>query len=203
MSTNGLPAKQGLYDPQFEHDACGVGFVCHMKGKKSHQIVADALTILENLDHRGACCEENTGDGAGILIQTPHTFLKKAAAQIGLTLPEAGHYGVANLYCSPDPKARAEAQALFEKICLDEGCPVLGWRDMPTDNSTLGKSAKASEPFMRQVYVQRSAQLKDIPAFEPDPHAENRCLLVRAKPFLPHAGLQRHAHAGPGRQLLQ
>jgi glutamate synthase (ferredoxin) len=77
MTNNGLPPKQGLYDPQFEHDACGVGFVCHMKGKKSHSIVANALQILENLDHRGACVEENTGDGAGILLQVPHTFLVK------------------------------------------------------------------------------------------------------------------------------
>jgi glutamate synthase (ferredoxin) len=77
MRNHGLPPKQGLYDPQFEHDACGVGFVCHMKGKKSHKIVANALQILENLDHRGACVEENTGDGAGILIQTPHKFLVK------------------------------------------------------------------------------------------------------------------------------
>ncbi len=166
MTNTGLPAKQGLYDPSNEHDACGVGFVCHMKGKKSHAIVSNALTILENLDHRGACVEENTGDGAGILIQIPDAFLKKAAKAIGLDLPDQGKYGVANLFCSPDQAARTQAQAIFEKIAAGEGCPVLGWRDIPTDNATLGKSAKASEPFMRQVFIARGPALADEVAFE-------------------------------------
>jgi glutamate synthase (ferredoxin) len=166
MTNYGLPPKQGLYDPSNEHDACGVGFVCHMKGKKSHEIVANALTILENLDHRGACVEENTGDGAGILIQIPDAFLKKAAAEVGINLPEQGKYGVANLFCSPDRAARDEAKGIFEKIASGEGCPVLGWRDIPTDNSTLGKSAKASEPFMRQVFIARGPALADEVAFE-------------------------------------
>jgi glutamate synthase (ferredoxin) len=149
MTNPGLPAKQGLYDPQFEHDACGVGFVCHMKGKKSHKIIADALTILVNLDHRGACgCETNTGDGAGILMQVPHGFLKKVAAAEKITLPEAGQYGVAMCYTSPDAKARAASAAVFEKIAAEEGQKVLGWRDIPVDNSMIGKTAKASEPFM-------------------------------------------------------
>jgi glutamate synthase (ferredoxin) len=100
MNSNKLPPKQGLYDPQFEHDACGVGFIVHMKGKKSHEIVEQALTILLNLDHRGACgCETNTGDGAGILMQVPHKFLKKVAAAQSITLPEAGEYGVGMIYC--------------------------------------------------------------------------------------------------------
>ena len=166
MTNTGLPAKQGLYDPSNEHDACGVGFVCHMKGKKSHEIVSNALTILENLDHRGACVEENTGDGAGILIQIPDAFLRKAAKAIGLDLPDQGQYGVANLFCSPDQAARTQAQAVFEKIAAGEGCPVLGWRDIPTDNATLGKSAKASEPFMRQVFIARGPALADEVAFE-------------------------------------
>src|ERR1700740_375264 len=89
INGNGLPPKQGLYDPQFEHDACGVGFVVNMKGKKSHEIIDQAITILINLDHRGACgCETNTGDGSGILIQIPHKFLSKVAAKEGITLPE-------------------------------------------------------------------------------------------------------------------
>jgi len=166
MTNTGLPAKQGLYDPSNEHDACGVGFVCHMKGKKSHEIVSNALTILENLDHRGACVEENTGDGAGILIQIPDAFLKKAAKASGIELPDQGKYGVANLFCSPDQAARTQAQAVFEKIAAGEGCPVLGWRDIPTDNATLGKSAKASEPFMRQVFIARGPALADEVAFE-------------------------------------
>ncbi len=166
MNHTGLPVKQGLYDPANEHDACGVGFVVHMKGIKSHDIVTNALTILENLDHRGACCEANTGDGAGILIQMPHLFLTKAAAAIGLKLPAPGQYGVANLFMSPDPAARAKAKEIFERVCREESCPVLAWRDMPTDNSSLGKSAKASEPFMSQVYIQRDPKLADDNAFE-------------------------------------
>ncbi|HEY9707888.1 MAG TPA: hypothetical protein V6D48_06755, partial [Oculatellaceae cyanobacterium] len=107
MNKNELPPKQGLYDPQFEHDACGVGFIVHMKGKKSHDIVEQALTILLNLDHRGACgSETNTGDGAGILMQVPHKFLKKVAQEAKITLPEAGQYGVGMIYSSPDPATR-------------------------------------------------------------------------------------------------
>src|ERR1043165_309805 len=99
----GLPPKQGLYDPQFEHDACGVGFVVNVKGKKSHEIIKQALTILLNLDHRGACgCEVNTGDGAGILMQMPHAFLKKVTAASGIQLPDEGQYGAGIVYLPPD-----------------------------------------------------------------------------------------------------
>lgn len=166
MNQQGPPEKQGLYDPRFEHDACGVGFVVHMKGKKSHDIVKNALTILENLDHRGACCEVNTGDGAGILMQIPHRFLKKAAAAAGFELPEAGFFGVASLFTSPDAAARAQSQEIFEQVAREEGCPVIGWRDTPTDGSNLGKSAKASQPFMRQAFLLRGENLKDEAAFE-------------------------------------
>ena len=110
MTNQGFPEKQGLYDPQFEHDACGVGFVCQMKGKRSHEIVEQALTILVNLDHRGACgCEVNTGDGAGILIQVPHKFLRKVAEVEGIALPEAGQYGVGMFFSSPEAAERAGA----------------------------------------------------------------------------------------------
>src|SRR6476469_5840804 len=103
MNSNGLPQKQGLYDPQFEHDACGVGFIVHMKGNTSHEIVAQALTMLVNLDHRGACgAETNSGDGAGILMQVPHKFLQKVATAANITLPEVGQYGVGMIYTSPD-----------------------------------------------------------------------------------------------------
>jgi glutamate synthase (ferredoxin) len=167
MKNQGLPEKQGLYDPQFEHDACGVGFVCQMKGKRSHEIVEQALTILVNLDHRGACgCEANTGDGAGILLQVPHGFLKKVAAAQNVTLPEPGQYGVAMAFSSPDPEVRNASAARFEKIVAEEGQTVLGWRDLPTDNSSLGNTAKASEPFMRQAFVGRGANCADEQAFE-------------------------------------
>jgi glutamate synthase (ferredoxin) len=167
MNNNGLPAAQGLYNPQFEHDACGVGFIVHMKGQKSHEIVEQALTILVNLDHRGACgCETNTGDGAGILMQVPHKFLKKVAAAENITLPEAGQYGVGMVYTSPDAKARAQGQQVFEQIAAEEGLKVLGWRDVPTNNSPIGNTAKSSEPFMRQVFIARSPSLADDLSFD-------------------------------------
>ncbi|WP_199306963.1 glutamate synthase large subunit [Alkalinema sp. FACHB-956] len=159
--------KQGLYDPQFEHDACGVGFVVHMKGQRSHDIVQQALTILVNLEHRGACgAEINTGDGAGILTQIPHTFLHKVASATQIALPDPGQYGVGMIYGSPDPVQRAAGRQAFEQIVQEEGQTVLGWRDVPTDNSALGDTAKASEPFMQQVFIQRAADLADELAFE-------------------------------------
>ncbi len=164
---NPYPRKQGLYDPSNEHDACGVGFVVNMKGKKSHQIVQQALTILVNLDHRGACgCEANTGDGAGILMQVPDKFLRKVAAQEHLTLPEAGSYGVGMIYGSKDPAIRDRGREIFARIAAEEGQQVIGWRDVPTDNSSLGNTAKASEPFVQQVFLQRGAELTDEAAFD-------------------------------------
>jgi len=166
MHSNNLPPKQGLYDPQFEHDACGVGFIVQMKGQKSHEIVEQALTILLNLDHRGACgCETNTGDGAGILMGVPHKFLTKVAAAEGVTLPEVGQYGVGMIYSSPDAAIRARSREVFEQIVTAEGLKVLGWRNVPTDHSSLGNTAKSSEPFMEQVFIQRLAGMDEV-AFE-------------------------------------
>ena len=162
-----LHPSQGLYDPNNEHDACGVGFVVNMKGKKSHEIVQQALTILVNLDHRGACgCEANTGDGAGILMQVPHKFLQKAAMQLNISLPDAGQYGVGMIYSSQDPTIREKSRQIFEKIAAEEGQPVLGWRDVPTDNSPLGDTAKASEPFVQQAFLQRDSKLADEAGFD-------------------------------------
>ncbi|MBF2049540.1 MAG: glutamate synthase large subunit [Elainella sp. C42_A2020_010] len=167
MNINALPPKQGLYDPQFEHDACGVGFIVHMKGQKSHSIVEQALTILANLEHRGACgAEANTGDGAGILMQVPHPFLQKVAAAEGMTLPAPGQYGVGMIYASRDPHQRQQSRQQFEQIVAAEGQQVIGWRNVPTDNSSLGNTAKASEPFMEQVFIQRNPNLTDDLAFE-------------------------------------
>src|SRR5208282_2671923 len=161
------PPKQGLYDPQFEHEACGVGFVVHIKGRKAHAIVQQALQALRNLDHRGACgCEVNTGDGAGILIQTPHVFLKEVVAKEKISLPGAGEYGVGMVYTPHDPAQRTECEKIFAGIVAEEGQRVIGWRTIPTDNSTLGATAKASEPFMRQVFIARNAKLADDMAFE-------------------------------------
>ncbi|MEO0377626.1 MAG: glutamate synthase central domain-containing protein, partial [Cyanobacteria bacterium P01_A01_bin.17] len=167
MNSYSRPSQQGLYDPQFEHDACGLGFVVHQKGQKSHEIIEQALTILVNLDHRGACgCETNTGDGAGLLMQLPHKFFLKEAARLNIDLPEPGQYGVGMIYASPDAQEREASRRAFEKVVAQEGQKVLGWRDVPTDHSSLGNTAKASEPFMEQVFIQRSADIADDMAFE-------------------------------------
>jgi glutamate synthase domain-containing protein 2/glutamate synthase domain-containing protein 1/glutamate synthase domain-containing protein 3 len=164
---NGLPPRQGLYDPQFEHDACGVGFVVNIKGRKSHQIIQQALQVLLNLDHRGACgCETNTGDGAGILIQPPHDFLCLAAREARVSLPAPGEYAVGMVFLPPDAAQRAECEKIFDTIIKEEGQRVLGWRTVPTNNAILGQTAKAAEPVMRQVFVGRAGALADDMAFE-------------------------------------
>src|SRR5512140_2360913 len=141
---NGPPAKQGLYDPQNEHDACGVGFVVNVKGRKCHSIVEDALTILLNLRHRGACgCENNTGDGAGILVQTPHAFLQQACDEAKINLPDQKHDGCGLVFLPPDRDQRLQCEAAFEAIVREEGQPFLGWRNVPTNNGGLGETAKA------------------------------------------------------------
>ncbi len=163
----GLPPKQGLYDPQFEHDACGVGFVANIKGVKSHEIVRQALTILVNLRHRGASgCEANTGDGAGILFQVPHKFLAGKCLQLGITLPEPGAYGVGMVFLPPDPAARALAEKAFEEVVLAEGQVFLGWRTVPTRNQTLGATARSVEPCVRQIFIGRNPAITDEMAFE-------------------------------------
>lgn len=164
---HGPPRKQGLYDPAFEHDACGVGFIVNVRGEKSHGIVSDALTILRNLDHRGACgSEPNTGDGAGILLQIPDKFLRRVCGETGIALPPAGRYGVGMVFTSPDSQEAAAAQKLFEKIVVEQGQTILGWRDLPIDNSSLGATALASEPRMRQVFIGCAENLTDSLAFE-------------------------------------
>jgi glutamate synthase (NADPH/NADH) large chain len=165
--TLGPPPKQGLYDPAFEHDACGVGFVVDIQGRKSHQILQQAIQVLRNLDHRGAAGSEvNTGDGAGVLIQTPHAFFKEAARKARITLPEPGHYGTGLVFLPRDRVRRRRVEERFERIVKSEGQALLGWRTVPTDNSSLGDTAKASEPFMRQIFIGRSAGLADDLAFE-------------------------------------
>ena len=159
--------RQGLYDPAFEHDSCGVGFVVDVKGKKSHKIVDQALTVLLNLRHRGACgCEANTGDGAGILIQIPHTFLKEVCAKEKIQLPSPKEYGVGMIYLSPNAEERKNCEKLFEQIIKEESQHFLGWRTVPTDDSSLGDTAKSSEPVVRQVFIGRGPKLQDDLAFE-------------------------------------
>jgi glutamate synthase (NADPH/NADH) large chain len=166
-ASNSRPAKQGLYDPWFEHDACGVGFVVDMKGRATHQILRQAIQVLENLDHRGAAgSEPNTGDGAGVLLQIPHTFLVDAAKKARISLPAAGQYGTGLVFMPKNATQRRKLEAKFAQIVQSEGQAFLGWRTVPTDNSSLGETAKASEPFVRQVFIGRNAALKDDLAFE-------------------------------------
>jgi glutamate synthase (ferredoxin) len=162
-----MKPAQGLYDPQYEHDACGVGFVVDIKGRKSNSIINNALTVLRNLHHRGACgCEKNTGDGAGILIQMPHAFLAEACKREHIELPGQGEYGVGMVYLPRDPTERYKCEKLFEEIVDTEGQRMLGWRTVPTSNSLLGNWARSNEPLVRQVFIGRNPKLTDDMAFE-------------------------------------
>jgi len=162
-----LPLQQGLYDPRQERDACGVGFVAHIKGKQSHDMVRQGLQILENLTHRGAVgADPLAGDGAGILIQIPDRFLREEMGWGNIQLPAAGDYGVGMLFLPRDAAARAACeQAIADKIAA-EGQTLLGWRDVPVDSSGLGESVKKVEPLVRQVFIARGANCADQDAFE-------------------------------------
>jgi glutamate synthase (NADPH/NADH) large chain len=156
MTAKVWPSRQGLYDPWHEHESCGVGFVADLKGRKSHDVVRQGLEILLNLEHRGACgCEDNTGDGAGILLQTPHGFFQEECERLRIRLPGPGDYAVGCLFLPSAPVDRARCEQLFEQIVREEGQEVLGWRDVPTNNSSIGITAKAAEPVIRQVFVKR------------------------------------------------
>jgi glutamate synthase (NADPH) large chain len=152
LSSDAFP----LYDPAFEHDACGIGAVVDIKGRKSHDILQQALTMLENLNHRGAAgAEPNTGDGAGILFQLPHHFFEKVCPESGIVLPSAGDYGVAMVYLPQEENARRCYEEMLEAIVREEGQQPLGWRTVPTNNASLGATALAGEPFIRQLFIGR------------------------------------------------
>lgn len=192
MNLNGLPSKQGLYDPQFEHDACGIGFVASIKGVKSNDIMRQALTALVNLDHRGGQgAEPNSGDGAGILMQIPHTFMKQECAAMGIRLPEAGAYGVGMLFLPKDPERRLACERVLERIVAEEGQTLLGWRTVPTDNALLGDGAKAVEPLIRQIFIEADLKTKNQLA-DGDEQAVERKLYVirkRAENAIRHSGM--------------
>ena len=188
MTLSGLPPKQGLYDPRFEHDACGVGFVVHIKGEKSHEIVEQALTVLQNLDHRGACgCEENTGDGAGILMQIPHAFLKDACAGLGFQLPDPGEYGVGMIFLPDHRDQRRRFEKNYRRNHRRGGAEAVsvGARCRPTI-CIWARRAKASEPFVRQVFIGRERRrVNDDLAFERKLYVIRR----RAENAIRYAGL--------------
>src|SRR5580692_2599673 len=163
MSASGF----GLFDPALEKASCGVGFIADIKGRKSHKIVEDALTILVNLEHRGAVgADPRAGDGAGILVQTPHKFFAKKAAELGFALPAPGHYAVGALFLPHDTAWREEIMDTYAAIAAQEGMTILGWRDVPTDNSTLGETVKPTEPFHKQVFLGRNPKVTSEDEFE-------------------------------------
>ena len=165
----GLPDRQGLYDPRNEHDACGVGFVAHMKGVKSHQIVADGLAMLENLTHRGAVgADPLMGDGAGICVQIPDRFFREEMAKAGVTLPEPGHYAAGFLFMPRDAALRAHLKNIIRETVEAEGQVLLGFREVPVDNSSLSKAPDiaATEPYHEQVFIGRGEGVADDEEFE-------------------------------------
>lgn len=167
MRHDHFPRKQGLYDPRFEHDSCGVGFVCNVKGTRSYDIIDQGIQVLEHMSHRGAVgSDPRTGDGAGILIQIPHKFYAKAVSEDGIALPEAGSYGTGIIFFPTDDDERRWCMDLFEKYIAAEGQKLLGWRHVPVNSSVIGKGAQETEPNIKQVFIERSADLKEQMAFE-------------------------------------
>jgi len=161
-----LPPQQGLYDPRFEHDACGVGFIANIKGLKSHDTVKRGLQILLNLDHRGAVgADPLVGDGAGIMIQIPDELFRDWAANAGVTLPAPGHYAVAMCFLPRDESAREIAVGQFERFLKIEGQVLLGWRDVPTDPSMLGETVLESMPVIKQAVIGWGPNIRDEAAF--------------------------------------
>ena len=152
--------NKGLYVPQMEKDSCGIGLIANLEGKKTHQLVEDAIHILTNMEHRGACgCEPNTGDGAGILVQTPHDFFVKKCREIGFQLPEFGKYGVGTVHFPSDRVLRKQCRFLFNDYIDELGFEVLGYRKVPSDNESLGETAISVEPRMEQVFVKPKSDL--------------------------------------------
>jgi len=164
--TNGLPPAQGLYDPAHEHDACGIGFVASISGQKSHEIIKKGVQVLLNLAHRGACgCDPETGDGAGVLIQIPHKFFARECEKLGFRLPKPGTYGVGMTFLPVEKHQRLTCEGILERIIKEERLSLLGWRDTPVYASAIGRVARASQPYIQQIFVGCAPGL-DEDAFE-------------------------------------
>ena len=167
MSTPGLPPAQGLYDPANEHDACGVGFIANIQGRKSHELIEQGLLILKNLTHRGAVgYDPKLSDGAGILIQLPDRFFREELAKQGVRLPPLGQYGVGMVFLPREPASRLACEYEIERAIKDEGQVLLGWRDVPVDNSDLAEPARKIEPVIRQVFIGRGPTVTVTDALE-------------------------------------
>jgi glutamate synthase domain-containing protein 2/glutamate synthase domain-containing protein 1/glutamate synthase domain-containing protein 3 len=168
MHLPGAPQRQGLYDPAFEHDACGVGFVANIRGQKSHDVVEKGIAVLLNLEHRGACgCDPESGDGAGLLVQIPDAFLRRECASGGIELPPPGRYAVGMVFLAQDPAAAARQAAIFERTVEREGLRLLGWREVPHHPDAIGRLARAGLPRIRQIFIgARGREAEDADAFE-------------------------------------
>src|SRR5579863_7719370 len=161
-SKDGLPPAQGLYHPAHEHDACGIGFVASISGRKSHEIIEQGIQVLLNLAHRGACgCDPETGDGAGVLIQIPHKFFARECEKLGLRLPKPGNYGVGMTFLPVEKHPRLQCEGILERIVCEEGLSLIGWRDTPTYASAIGRVARASQPYIQQIFVRCPASMDE------------------------------------------
>jgi glutamate synthase (ferredoxin) len=178
--------EQGLYDPWYEHESCGVGFVANIKGERSHLLVRQALDVLANIEHRGAVgCDPDSGDGAGILLQIPHEFFRDECAEDFSAIPEPGQYAVGMLYLPRVRQERSRCERLAEQVIADHGMSFLGWRTVPTDNSRLGEGSRYLEPVIRQIFVGRPKELADELAFERRLYVCRRHLANRVKAMGP------------------
>src|SRR4051794_31913493 len=167
LLADGARAPSGLYDPSREHDACGIGLLANIANAKSHAIISDGLSILKNLEHRGAVgADPKAGDGSGILLQIPHDFFAAEAKRLGFSLPAPQHYAVAFLFMPRQPIYRQDIERIWWETTREEGLKVLGWRDVPVDNSVLGYSVRDSEPFHRQLFIGRGPTIRDEAHFE-------------------------------------
>ncbi|MCB1483742.1 MAG: glutamate synthase subunit alpha, partial [Hyphomicrobiaceae bacterium] len=167
IDASGRPAPEGMFDPAQERDACGVGFIADMKGRRSYKIISDALSILHNLEHRGAVgADPLSGDGAGIMIQIPHDFLADETSKLGFTLPKPGHYAVGHVFMPSDERLRSHCERVWGRCLKEVGLDLLGWRLVPVDNSCLSDMVRGVEPVHRQVFVGRPKNIKSTEEFE-------------------------------------
>ena len=165
-AVSAVPSAQGLYHPSHEHDACGIGFVASVRGERSHDIILKGIEVLINLTHRGACgCDAETGDGAGILIQIPHRFFARECAELGFKLPEPGAYAAGMVFLPVEKLNRLQCEGIFEQIIREEGLTILGWRDTPCNGNAIGRVARASQPYIQQIFIGKPDGM-DEDAFE-------------------------------------
>jgi glutamate synthase (NADPH/NADH) large chain len=160
-------SQQGLYRPEFEHDSCGTGFITNINGHKSYQIIDDALTMLENMEHRGACgCDPESGDGAGILIQLPHEFFMEECSDLEISLPEPGEYGVGMIFFPKESSLKKACKVVIDNAIEKLGLHTLGYRKITTNSSAIGETARKAEPNVEQIFILRPHNITNTDDFE-------------------------------------